>query len=163
MKTSASVDSARVLSDWRLLLAFGFGSGLAPRAPGTFGTLVAVPIAWLLHLLPLPAYWVVVVVFFALGVWLCDYAARQLGVHDHSGIVWDEVVGYLIACAFVEVSWLGFLFAFVLFRFFDIVKPWPISLADRSVGGGFGIMLDDVLAGLAAAAVLKLGYVLAAP
>jgi phosphatidylglycerophosphatase A len=129
-------------------LALGFGSGLIPWAPGTWGTLAAIPLYLLLAQLSLPWYLLVVVLAFGLGVYLCDVAARDAGVHDHPAIVWDEVVGYLITMAAVPLGWQWVLAGFVWFRVFDIVKPWPISLLDRYVKGGFGIMIDDVLAGL---------------
>lgn len=140
-------------------LAFGFGSGLAPVAPGTFGTLAALPLWWVLSALSLPAFAVACLLMFGLGCWVCGLSARRLGVHDYGGIVFDEVVGFLIAAlpllpAGRRHSALGLLLAFVLFRIFDILKPWPIRACDRRVGGGLGIMLDDVLAGLGAAAVL---------
>jgi len=137
--------------------ALGGGLGLAPKAPGTFGTLLAIP---LLFLMPqnLVAYVVVIVVLFAFGVWCCHVCARELGVHDHPGIVWDEVVGYLITMIMLPRSALWVLAGFVVFRFFDILKPWPISWVDRQVHGGLGIMLDDVLAALFAVMVLQIAF-----
>jgi len=135
-------------------LAFGFGSGLFPKAPGTAGTLVAVPLAFILRDLDLPVFLALTAVLFIVGVWLCGRTADDLGVHDHSGIVWDEIVGYLVTVAWVPREGLWLVAGFVLFRLFDIWKPWPISTLDRRVKGGFGIMLDDLLAGLVAAAVL---------
>ncbi|MEY8195315.1 MAG: phosphatidylglycerophosphatase A, partial [Cycloclasticus sp.] len=88
------------------------------------------------------------------GIWICGQAAKELGVHDHGGIVWDEIAGYLLTMYWVDFSWQNVLLGFVLFRLFDILKPWPINWVDRRVGGGFGIMLDDLLAGLMAAACL---------
>lgn len=146
------------------LLAFGLGSGCAPKAPGTFGTLAAVPFFPLLVGLPLPLYLVVLAAAFGLGVWLCDRTSRDLGVHDHGGIVWDEFVGLWLALvplvptwAATPRDWLGLAAGVVLFRIFDILKPWPIRWLDARVHGGFGIMIDDVVAGLVAAAVLALG------
>jgi len=137
--------------------ALGAGLGLAPKAPGTFGTLLGLP---LLLLMPanLLVYSVVLFVLFAFGVWSCDSCARYLGVHDHGGIVWDEVVGYLITMLALPVTWQWMLAGFVVFRIYDIAKPWPISWVDKQVGGGFGIMIDDVLAGVFAAATLHLVY-----
>ena len=129
-------------------LAFGFGSGLSPFAPGTMGTLVAIPFAIVLKSLGTMGFWIVLVLAFLSGIKLCEQASRKLGVHDHGGIVWDEMVGYWLAVAFVPLQWQWLLAAFVLFRFFDIVKPWPIRQFDRKVSGGFGIMLDDVIAAL---------------
>ena len=135
-------------------LAFGFGSGTLPVAPGTFGTVVAIPLyLWLLPL-SLWGYLAVVLVMTAAGIWLCDVTSRDLGVHDHAGIVWDEIVGYLITMIAAPPGWMWIVAGFVLFRFFDILKPWPIGWADRRVQGGLGIMLDDVLAAIYAWLVL---------
>jgi phosphatidylglycerophosphatase A len=143
------------MSDPVHLLAAGFGTGLAPRAPGTAGTLAGVPLYLALAALPLPAYLGLSLGLFLLGVWICGRAARDLNAHDHPSIVFDEMIGYLVTMAGAPfgIGWLAL--GFVLFRFFDIVKPWPISLLDRKVPGGFGIMLDDLAAGLLALAVLQ--------
>jgi len=136
-------------------LAFGFGSGAMPFAPGTFGTLAALPIYLLMLPLNLWAYLAVVLVMTSLGVWLCHVTSRDLGVHDHGGIVWDEIVGYLITMIAAPPGWQWIVAGFVLFRFFDIIKPWPIGWVDQRVQGGLGIMLDDVLAAILAWAVLQ--------
>jgi len=136
-------------------LAFGFGSGAMPFAPGTFGTLAALPIYWLMLPLSLWAYLVVVLMMALVGIWLCHVTSRDLGVHDHAGIVWDEIVGYLITMIAAPSGWQWIVAGFVLFRFFDIIKPWPIGWVDRRVHGGLGIMLDDVLAAILAWAVLQ--------
>ncbi len=138
------------------LLAFGFGTGLAPMAPGTFGTLVGIPCFWVMEDLPPLGYLLVVAVLFAAGIWLCGKTSRDLGVHDHGGIVWDEIVGLLVTLFGVPFQLSVVLVGFVLFRFFDILKPWPIGWLDRRVSGGFGVMVDDVLAGMFAAAILQL-------
>ncbi|MBU2864987.1 phosphatidylglycerophosphatase A [Reinekea forsetii] len=140
---------------WVHFLAFGLGSGAAPKAPGTFGTLAAIPFFLLLAQLPLWAYIAVLVVSFVFGVYLCDQASKDMGVHDHGGIVWDEFVGFWIAMTALPFHWAWILAGFVLFRLFDILKPWPISWLDKRVHGGFGIMIDDVLAGLFALLVLQ--------
>ena len=145
----------QLLTNPNHFFAFGFGSGLAPKAPGTFGTLAAVPIYWLLQDLAWPIYGTWLIVTFALGIYWCDRSSKQLGVHDHGGIVWDEFVGYWITMFLAPKSWLWMLVGFVLFRFFDIIKPWPINWLDRKVDGGFGIMIDDVLAGVYAFLVLQ--------
>lgn len=140
-------------------MALGGGLGLAPKAPGTFGTLLGIP---LLFLMPHNtwAYLLVLVLLFGAGVWCCHQCARELGVHDHGGIVWDEVVGYLVTMMFMPRS-LGFVLAgFLVFRLFDILKPWPIGWVDRHVHGGLGIMLDDVLAAVFAAALMQILYML---
>lgn len=137
-------------------LAFGFGSGLAPKAPGTFGTLAALPVWWLAAQLPLWGYVVVLLAVIAVGPYLCGRTAKDLGVHDHGGIVWDEIAGFLLTMLLVPVSWYGALAGFVLFRLFDIAKPWPIGWLDRQVEGGTGIMVDDLMAGLYALGCLHL-------
>ena len=140
--------------------SLGFGSGLMPQAPGTFGTLAAVPIYWfLLQGLSLPWLLAVIGVSFVIGIWLCDVTTNKLGVHDHPGIVWDEFVGFWISCIALPSGWIWLLWAFVLFRFFDILKPWPIRWLDKRVPGGLGIMVDDVLAGIYALALLQLAAV----
>jgi phosphatidylglycerophosphatase A len=139
-------------------LAFGFGSGLSPRAPGTVGTLVAVPLYWLVADWGLVAYTAFVVAAAVLGVWICDAASRQLGVHDHPGIVWDEFVGYWITLWGMPVDWVWMVAGFAVFRVLDIAKPWPIGHLDRQVAGGLGIMLDDMLAGVMACGTLHLAY-----
>ncbi len=147
------------LSIWRNpvhFLAFGFGSGLAPKAPGTCGTLVAVPLYLLMTLLPLSGYLLVLALATGAGIYLCGRTARDLGVHDHPGIVWDEFVGFWITMLMVPAQWYWILLGFVLFRLFDIWKPWPIRVIDQRVEGGLGIMLDDVLAGIYALLVLQL-------
>ena len=139
------------------LLAFGLGAGASPYAPGTVGTLLAIPLVWLLAQWPLWVYLAVTVALFVIGVWVCEKTSKDIGVHDHSGIVFDEVVGYLITMIAVPVGLWTLLAGFFLFRLFDIVKPWPIRWLDKQVKGGFGIMIDDVLAGLFALAVLWAG------
>ncbi len=137
-------------------LAFGLGSGCAPKAPGTFGTAAAVLFYLPLQYLSIWLYLGFIVVSFVLGVWLCDKASKTLGVHDHGGIVWDEFVGYWITMIAAPAGWVWMLVGFLLFRLFDIWKPWPIKVADEVVEGGFGIMIDDVLAGIYALICLQL-------
>lgn len=146
----------QLLANPNHFFAFGFGSGLAPKAPGTFGTLAAVPIYWLIQDLNWPLYLSWLLVTFALGVLWCDRSSKALGVHDHGGIVWDEFVGYWITMFMAPAGWLWIIIGFVLFRLFDIVKPWPIRWLDQKVHGGFGIMLDDLVAGIFAAVCLQL-------
>ena len=147
--------SAQSLSGTANFIALGAGLGLAPKAPGTFGTLLGIP---LLFLMPgnLMLYLVVVALLFVLGVWCCDVCAKNLGVHDHPGIVWDEVVGYLITMIAVPKTFLWVVVGFIVFRFFDILKPWPIGWVDKHVGGGLGIMLDDVLAAVFSLIVIQI-------
>lgn len=146
-----------------LLAACGFGAGLVPRAPGTAGTVLAA-LLWLALFRPLP-WWLqlaFVAASLAFGLWLCSIATRKLaGVHDHQAIVWDEFAGVWLAIWLAPPGWAGFVLAVVLFRVLDIAKPWPVSLADRRVGGGLGIMLDDVLAGLIAGIMVVAGMGLA--
>lgn len=146
--------SPRLLRDPVHFLALGFGTGLAPRAPGTAGTLVGVLLDPLLRPLGLELRILVVALMFGAGVWLCGESARRLGVHDHPAIVWDEIVGYLALMLVVPAGWGWALAGFVAFRFFDIVKPWPIRQLDHGVGGGLGIMVDDVMAAAWGAVVL---------
>lgn len=139
-----------------MLLACGLGSGAARFAPGTFGTLVAIPLYWFMQPLSVFYYASLTILLFVLGIGLCGYAARQLGVHDHPGIVWDEIVGYLITMFMAPAGLVWIIIGFILFRLFDIWKPWPIAWLDIKVSGGFGIMIDDVLAGVYAAGLLQL-------
>jgi len=136
------------------LLAFGFGSGLSKKAPGTMGTLATIPLYYCLIQFCADFYLPVLLVVVISGVWICGKAAEEIGVHDHGGIVWDEVAGYLLTMYWVTFSWQNVLIGFVFFRLFDIAKPWPINWLDSKVKGGFGIMVDDLLAGLMAAACL---------
>jgi len=143
---NAEKPCARVFRDPIHFLALGFGAGCAPKAPGTFGTLAAIPLYLLAQPLPLWAYLLLTTLGFIVGIWICDRAARDLGVHDHPAIVWDEVVGYFVTMIAAPAGWLWIVIGFVLFRVFDILKPWPIRRADQRIGGGFGIMFDDLLA-----------------
>jgi len=136
--------------------AFGFGSGAAPVAPGTFGTAMAVVLYLLLPTMSAGIYIAFLLLSFAIGIWLCGTTARDIGVEDHGGIVWDEFVGYWITMLLAPPGWLWIVIGFVLFRLFDIVKPWPIRWLDRNVSGGLGVMIDDVLAGLMAFLCLQL-------
>lgn len=137
-------------------IAFGFGTGLAPRAPGTVGTLVAVPLYYCMVDFGLPLYSALVLAGALFGVWLCGAASRQLGGHDHPGIVWDEFVGYWVTMWALPTEGAWVVAGFIVFRVFDIVKPWPVWLVDRRVGGGAGIMLDDIIAGVMACLTLHI-------
>lgn len=129
------------------LLAFGFGSGLARKAPGTFGTLVAFPMYWYLApRLSDALFFFVLIWAFAIGVWVCGITGKALGVGDYGGIVWDEIVAFLLVLFFTPPGWDWALLALVLFRFFDIVKPPPIRYFDSNWHGGLGVMFDDLLA-----------------
>ncbi|HAT7868862.1 TPA: phosphatidylglycerophosphatase A [Legionella pneumophila] len=146
----------RVWQDPVYFIAFGFGSGLMSIAPGTWGTLAAIP----LYLLMINAHWSIYLLWtalaFALGVWASDRVTEDLGVHDYKGIVWDEVVGYLLTMFLAPkgISWM--LIGFILFRIFDIWKPQPIRMIDQRVHGGLGIMLDDVLAAVPAWCIMQI-------
>lgn len=135
--------------------AVGFGSGLSPKAPGTMGTVAAIPLWYGLSFLPSWAYIAMLFITFIIGIKICDAATDAIGVQDHGAIVWDEFVGYWLTMLFVPVSWTWMFIGFVLFRIFDILKPWPIRYFDRHVHGGLGIMLDDVIAGLFALACMQ--------
>ncbi len=147
------------LSDPVQFLALGFGSGLAPKAPGTFGTLAAIPVFLLMAQLPVSQYMAVLSVMALFGVHICGYTAKAIGVDDHPAIVWDEIVGFLITMILVPVSVTTVVVGFLLFRFFDIVKPWPISAVDKKLHSGLGIMLDDIIAGVMAFGVMQLIFV----
>ncbi|HDZ07586.1 phosphatidylglycerophosphatase A family protein [Pseudohongiella sp.] len=150
-KTPASV--------WRNpvhFLAFGLGSGAAAKAPGTFGTLAGALIWLLLPPMGPLFYLLFLALTFAVGIWLCGRTAEDIGVHDHGGIVWDEFVGLWLTMFLAPPGLLWLVLGFLLFRVFDILKPWPIAWCDKHVEGGLGIMIDDVLAGLMALACLQL-------
>ncbi|BAN34687.1 phosphatidylglycerophosphatase [Sulfuricella denitrificans skB26] len=136
--------------------AFGFGAGLSPYAPGTVGTLVAFPLFFLLRGLDPVIYFSLVAVLYAAGIWFCEVAGKSLGVSDHGGIVWDEIVAFLLVLHFSPPTLLGYALAFGLFRLFDIWKPFPIRYADQRIHGGFGVMFDDLLAAIYAVAGLLL-------
>ncbi|GGW50550.1 phosphatidylglycerophosphatase A family protein [Alishewanella tabrizica] len=144
------------LSKWQHFLALGFGSGLAPKAPGTFGTLVALPLVWLLSLAGTAWFIAFLLLGTLLGIYVCGKTAADVGEHDHGAIVWDEIIGFTLTMLFVPVSLGTLVLGFVLFRFFDIVKPWPIRWCDQRVHGGLGIMLDDILAALPALGLMHL-------
>lgn len=156
MATAEKQLAKKVLTNPINLLAFGLGSGLLPKAPGTWGTLVALPLYYAMLPLNMLSYLALTLLLTVIGVFICDYSSKKLGVHDHPGIVWDEICGYLITMIAAPVGWMWMLIGFVLFRIFDILKPWPIKWLDQKVKGGFGIMVDDVLAGVFAMASLQL-------
>ncbi|RPI12929.1 MAG: phosphatidylglycerophosphatase A [Lysobacterales bacterium] len=151
--------TARHLADPVHLLALGFGAGLAPIAPGTFGSLVGLGLALAVAPLGFSGQLVAAAIVTAAGFWICGASARRLRVHDHPAIVWDEIAGMMIAMLAAPQGWRGAVLAFVLFRLFDVWKPWPIREIDHGMAGGAGIMLDDVLAGIfAALALLSIRY-----
>ena len=138
-------------------LAFGFGTGLVPGMPGTAGTLVGVVLAWLTLPMGLLAQFMVAIALIAVGFWLCGEAARRVGVHDHPGIVWDEIAAMYLLLVVAAPEITAWAAAFLLFRLMDILKPWPIRDLDHRLSGGVGIMLDDLLAALYAAVLLGFG------
>lgn len=147
------------VSVWRNplhFIAFGFGAGAIPFAPGTFGTLVAIPFYLLFSLLPLSAYIVLVVLIMFASMWLCDRVSREINIHDHQGMCLDEIVGYLVTMIAAPHGWIWIMLGFALFRLFDIWKPWPIAYIDEHVDGGVGMILDDVLAGIYSLIILQL-------
>ncbi len=138
-------------------LALGFGSGLLRPAPGTWGTLVGALIIVLIASqtgTQSLAYFTICAVISLAGIYICGKAAEDVGLHDHGAIVWDEIAGIFVTLAFVPYSITALVVGFVLFRLFDIVKPWPISWLDAKVGGGFGIMIDDIIAAVYAGLLL---------
>jgi phosphatidylglycerophosphatase A len=144
----------QILTDPVLFLGFGFGSGLIKKAPGTCGTVAALPVYYLLAQTDFIIYSIATVISIIAGIYICEISAKKLNEHDYGGIVWDEIAGYLITLWFVEFSWQAMAIGFVLFRIFDIVKPQPIKWVDAKVHGGFGIMLDDIIAALFAGGLL---------
>ena len=147
----------RVLGDPVHLLAFGFGTGLAPKAPGTVGSIPGLLIAWFAMPYSLGVQLAIGALLVISGIWICGESARRIGVHDHSGIVWDEIAGMYLVAFWLPPDLTLWALAFGLFRLFDIVKPWPISDLDHRIPGGLGIMLDDLVAALYAAIFLGLG------
>jgi phosphatidylglycerophosphatase A len=127
-------------------IAFGFGAGLAPFAPGTAGSALGWAIGWALGPLHAGIWFFMILILFALGVWACEVTGRNLGVADHGGMVWDEAVAFLLVLSIVprELAWQAA--GFALFRLFDIAKPPPIRSLERRFGGGFGVMFDDIVA-----------------
>lgn len=137
-------------------LGLGFGSGLIPLMPGTMGSLAAIPLLLLLSITSNTVFLIVALVSVFIGIVICDKTAKALGVHDHGSIVWDEIAGMLITFLFIPLTAMNIILGFILFRIFDIWKPWPIGFIDKHVHGGFGIMLDDVVAALMACGCLHL-------
>ena len=156
MTNESRISARKVLTDPVHLLAFGLGTGLSPVAPGTVGTLVGVVLAWLtLDLGPYSQIGIAVFLVLA-GIWICGNSSKRIGQHDPGGIVWDEIAAMYIVLLVAPATIAAWILAFVAFRVFDIVKPWPIRDLDHSIGGGLGIMLDDLVAALYAAILLAL-------
>ena len=127
---------------------FGFGSGAMPLAPGTFGTLMAIPFYMVLQALPLAAYLIFVIIFCIFSIWICDRVSRDIGIHDHPGMCIDEFAGFFVTMIDAPPGFTWIILGFVLFRLFDIWKPWPIFFIDKKIHGGIGIVLDDIVAGI---------------
>ncbi len=160
MSTSPTINFRELVKRPVCFLGLGFGSGLAPIAPGTFGTIAAIPVYWLMSGLPLISYLLLTLIAFIAGIWICQRSADWLGKDDPSAVVWDEIVGYLVTMIAAPVGWQWMLIGFVLFRFFDIIKPWPIRWFDKNLHGGLGIMVDDVVAGVFATLILHFIFTL---
>ena len=151
---SISSEKFYLKPDWRLLFShpahffsLGFGSGLVPKGPGTAGTLVGFPLYWLLApRMSEPLFLLFLILAFVVGIWMCGKTGRTLGVEDHGGIVWDEIVAFMLVLFFTPVGIYWQILAFIMFRFFDIVKPQPIKYYDQNLHGGLGVMFDDLLA-----------------
>ncbi len=144
---------------WRnplYFFGFGLGTGAIPFAPGTFGTLMAVPFYLLLRPLPLFAYLIFTLLFIAASSWLCSYLSRNMQTHDDPGMCIDEFAGFFVTMIHTPAHWWVVVSGVILFRFFDIFKPWPISFLDEHVSGGLGMVLDDVVAGIVSCLILQL-------
>lgn len=149
MENYKPIKFSSILAHPLIFVAFGFGSGLSPVAPGTIGTIVAFPIYWILsETMSKKIFLGMIFVFFLIGIFCCDKAGKFSGEADHSGIVWDVIVAMLLILILVPQSYLSFITAFVIFRFFDITKPWPIYISDRKYKNGFGVVFDDLLAAI---------------
>lgn len=140
------ITAKKILTHPLHCLAFGLGSGLSPKMPGTMGTVVGVLLYLLLAKIPLSYYLISVGLLTLVAIWICDWSSKDLGIHDYPGIVLDEIVGFLWVMIAVPLTWWTVLLAFIFFRLFDIWKPWPIRWLDQRVTGGFGIVIDDCLA-----------------
>ena len=159
MRKLSNVRTKALTKVWRnpiYFLAFGFGAGLIKRAPGTYGTLVAIPLYCLLSYSSDTTYIITLGFGFLIGVYICQTVCDELGLEDYPGIVWDEIVGYLTTMFLLPVQPIWIILGFVLFRFLDIFKPQPLGWVDQHISGGWGIMLDDLLAGVIACAILHL-------
>lgn len=149
MTTSAKTPNLQFLLQHPAhFFGLGFGSGLAPKAPGTFGTALGYPLFWLISVYALSIQLIIITALFVIGIYFCDVTGRALGVSDHGGIVWDEIVAMMLVLAFTPNLWLWWLAAFLLFRLFDIWKPYPIRQFDAKLKNGFGVMFDDLLAAI---------------
>ena len=147
---------ATVWSNPLHFIAFGFGVGVIPFAPGTFGTLIAIPFYLVLQLFSWKIYLSVLIIATIASMWVCDKVSKELKIDDHQGMCLDEVIGFLWAMIAIPYAWKWLALGFILFRLFDIWKPWPIRYVDNHVHGGVGMILDDILAGIASCAILHI-------
>ena len=146
MSKPAAPNLTFLLSHPAHFISLGFGSGLAPKAPGTFGTLVAFPLYMLIADYTMPIELAMITLLFLLGIWTSNLTGKALGASDHGSIVWDEIVAMMLVLTFLPHCYINYTVAFLLFRLFDIWKPFPIRQCDAKIKGGFGVMLDDILA-----------------
>ena len=147
---------ATVWSNPLHFIAFGFGTGTIPVAPGTFGTLIAIPFYLAMQTLSVSSYLALLLLIIVTSMWICHKVTLEIGIEDHQGMCLDEVVGFLVTMFYAPHGWKWIWFGFILFRLFDILKPWPIRYVDRNIHGGVGIILDDVLAGVLSCIVLQI-------
>jgi phosphatidylglycerophosphatase A len=156
----ANPDIKFLLSHPAHFFALGFGSGLASKAPGTFGTLVGFPLFWLIYDYSISTQLIIIAALFLFGIYMCDKTGKDLGVSDHGAIVWDEIVAMMLVLTIASLHWASCLLGFLLFRLFDIWKPFPISHFDAKLKNGFGVMFDDLLAAIyAMASFLLISYI----
>jgi phosphatidylglycerophosphatase A len=148
-------DIKLLLSHTIHFLSLGFGSGLAPKAPGTLGTVIGLPLYYLITSYAVNVQLLIIAILFVSGIYFCQKTGDALGVSDHGGIVWDEIVAMMLVLVFTPAQWIWWLVAFALFRLFDIWKPFPIRQLDANIKGGLGVMVDDLLAAIYAIIVLK--------
>ena len=151
----ANPDTKFLLAHPAHFFALGFGSGLLPKAPGTFGTLMGLPLFWLISGYTLHTQLLIITALFLLGIYFCHKTGQDLGVADHGSIVWDEIVAMMLALSIAGNTWSLWLTAFLLFRLFDIWKPYPICYFDAKLKNGFGVMFDDLLAAIYTILVIK--------
>ncbi|NBX85607.1 MAG: phosphatidylglycerophosphatase A [Gammaproteobacteria bacterium] len=155
-KTNPKNNIRKVFTDPRYFIGFGFGSGLLPKAPGTWGTLITIPLVFMLSYTPLYVYSLATLLLFILGAIASDQISREIGIHDFGGVNIDEVVGFLLVMLPFPCNWQYLFVGFILFRIFDILKPFPIGWVDKHIHGGFGMMFDDVIASLMTVLVMLL-------
>lgn len=153
---NSSLPSLRFLfSHPNHFISLGFGSGLAKVAPGTFGTLAGLPLFWLIAQLSVSCQLLIIAALFIVGIYFCAFTGKALGIVDHGSIVWDEIVAIMLVLTFTPQQWQWWLAAFILFRLFDIWKPYPIRQLEAKFKNGFGVMFDDLLAAIYAIASLQ--------